>query len=861
MAEFDQSSDVYKRGCRHFRLEQFKTEPGVNAEYTFDLKNFELYGTIIGACKKDLDHLSAMQRLTQTISRERRTGERFTLRIPRHLTSTIRGLHQNAVEQQLRALEAVTLELSSHNSALSRSNSREVGNIALQELLFTCNRRAMYLQSALSTESSTNPHTPLDSSASPSQELETTQDNEVEVNNIADVTNEQHPTSNKALTFLTDDELLRQSSMTNSGENQSQDLQNTSDQHQTTSLDANELFNDLELRRSDVMRMILNEGEESILDSDVEMDDELDIRDAVDSYADEVDTQNDDEQDCDDEGNTSDDYEDNQCDDDSLGEVDDEEQEEEEDNDELFAEIDAHELHEFSNSLGGINVMIERKSRALLPAYDPRPGQNNVSSTQDIDMDTITKFNKEHKDHRRQKKLDDNQQLLIKLELNSQHPDVQKLKIPTLHQTLKRKSKKCLYWYMRKILSRLDTKERNEISKHTWEKLFRLKLELIDLQQSRDSCNSECDEDYDDDTLRFSKEKMQILSGDYTKIIKQLFAMLSKPDCKFDLSYFHYSRLIALIDKLLLDPLTVASGTHPSWIDEILKQMPFLVSFNTRLRYFRALSFGTTRSLIWILQDSDFIREFNVARFIGRLKKERCTLRRNYLLRDACELLEYHSLHKSELELVWKDEDGTGLGPTMEFYTLLTAELLRKDLGLWLVDENSSSNTHVNNPFGLFPAPYPRDHWKLIEVCRLFHLLGILIAKCLQDNRQCSELNLSDPLLKLLCPPVQMRSVPINKRISLSLDYEDFCKIQPERARIFKHLAGKNLDDMCLTFNYAPSNQFYGYTECRLGSHKSFDPVTASNLKEYIKEITNFVLRDGVAMQIKALLCKCRKNF
>ncbi len=33
-------------------------------------------------------------------------------------------------------------------------------------------------------------------------------------------------------------------------------------------------------------------------------------------------------------------------------------------------------------------------------------------------------------------------------------------------------------------------------------------------------------------------------------------------------------------------------------------------------------------------------------------------------------------------------EEGTGLGPTLEFYALVSAELQSKNLGLWLVDDD-----------------------------------------------------------------------------------------------------------------------------------------------------------------------------
>ena len=33
------------------------------------------------------------------------------------------------------------------------------------------------------------------------------------------------------------------------------------------------------------------------------------------------------------------------------------------------------------------------------------------------------------------------------------------------------------------------------------------------------------------------------------------------------------------------------------------------------------------------------------------------------------------------------DEEGTGLGPSLEFYALVAAELQRRSLGMWLCDD------------------------------------------------------------------------------------------------------------------------------------------------------------------------------
>lgn len=40
------------------------------------------------------------------------------------------------------------------------------------------------------------------------------------------------------------------------------------------------------------------------------------------------------------------------------------------------------------------------------------------------------------------------------------------------------------------------------------------------------------------------------------------------------------------------------------------------------------------------------------------------------------------------LQVAFMGEEGTGLGPTLEYYALLAAELQRKDLGMWLCDDD-----------------------------------------------------------------------------------------------------------------------------------------------------------------------------
>lgn len=51
---------------------------------------------------------------------------------------------------------------------------------------------------------------------------------------------------------------------------------------------------------------------------------------------------------------------------------------------------------------------------------------------------------------------------------------------------------------------------------------------------------------------------------------------------------------------------------------------------------------------------------------------------------------------------------------------------------------------------GLFPAPFPQDSEDLERITKLFHFLGVFLAKCIQDNRLV-DLPVSQPFFKLLC--------------------------------------------------------------------------------------------------------------
>ena len=234
-----------------------------------------------------------------------------------------------------------------------------------------------------------------------------------------------------------------------------------------------------------------------------------------------------------------------------------------------------------------------------------------------------------------------------------------------------------------------------------------------------------------------------------------------------------------LTNKLIVqiqDPLVLASGSQPKWCEHLVYSYPMLFPFDIRKLYFNYTGFGTSRSIVCLQNQRESTldrargpssrREDSHEFRVGRLRHERVKVPRNDdILSWAIEVMKIHASHKSILEVEFRDEEGTGLGPTLEFYALVAAELQRKNLGMWLCDDelidniNSLTETseglkppgfYIHSSRGLFPSPYPQNHPSTQKVASYFHFLGIFLAKALQDNRLV-DLPLSGPFLKLLC--------------------------------------------------------------------------------------------------------------
>ena len=194
------------------------------------------------------------------------------------------------------------------------------------------------------------------------------------------------------------------------------------------------------------------------------------------------------------------------------------------------------------------------------------------------------------------------------------------------------------------------------------------------------------------------------------------------------------------------EALLVCSHTLPEWCTKILLQAPFLFPFALRRQYFLSSSFGVGRTLTNIIgfHSAEAGNGRNTSQNESpfrtpRITRQKVRISRSHVLDSARKVFDRFGDKDVKLEIEFYNEAGSGLGPTLEFYTLLSHEFQRKALELWRDDdylprdmENSNSGLHqgkkdlVYSSNGLFPKP-PKA--VSTNVTDLFVLLGKVMAK------------------------------------------------------------------------------------------------------------------------------------
>lgn len=145
---------------------------------------------------------------------------------------------------------------------------------------------------------------------------------------------------------------------------------------------------------------------------------------------------------------------------------------------------------------------------------------------------------------------------------------------------------------------------------------------------------------------------------------------------------FINTKLAAKATRQLQDPLVIMTGNLPNWLPQLAYACPFLIPFDTRQLLFYVTCFDRDRALQRLLDTTPELSN-SEERVAPRLEKRKKTVNREDLFRQSEIILNELTNSKTVLEIQYENEVGTGLGPTLEFYALVSREMQNADLEMW----------------------------------------------------------------------------------------------------------------------------------------------------------------------------------
>ncbi|KAF5283720.1 hypothetical protein FQR65_LT13755 [Abscondita terminalis] len=330
-------------------------------------------------------------------------------------------------------------------------------------------------------------------------------------------------------------------------------------------------------------------------------------------------------------------------------------------------------------------------------------------------------------------------------------------------------------------------------------------------------------------------------------------------------SDFLNSKIAAKASRQLQDPLVIMTGNLPSWLQQIASVCPFLFPFETRQLLFYVTSFDRDRALQRLLDMSpELTSADSQERVTPRLDRRKRTISRDDILKQAEQVIQDLASSKALLEVQYEDEVGTGLGPTLEFYALVSKELQRTDLELWH-SPDSIGKEFVYHALGLFPAPVGRGA-KVGQTSKTkskFRFLGKFMAKAVMDSRML-DLPFSLTFYRWLLGQEQCLTMTDLIHLSPSI-YRTLRKMEEivrKRDSILSNMEtssdDKALEIEKLSFDGCPIEDLNldfvmpGYNFDLMKNGKNTQ-VTINNMHLYTNLVTHWFLVEGVNRQMEAL--------
>ena len=338
------------------------------------------------------------------------------------------------------------------------------------------------------------------------------------------------------------------------------------------------------------------------------------------------------------------------------------------------------------------------------------------------------------------------------------------------------------------------------------------------------------------------------------------------------LSQFVNTKLTAKLNRQLEEPLIVASNCLPSWSEDLARLYPFLFPFETRHLFLQSTSFGYARSMTrWqnaqSADESRRDRHRDERPFLGRLQRQKVRISRSKILESALKVMELYGASQSILEVEYFEEVGTGLGPTLEFYSTVSKEFSKKKLKLWRETDSNDADEYAFGAGGLFPAPMSEEQASNENGKRILHLfkmLGKFVARSMIDSRiidvsfnstffrigdESKAVNPSLGAVKTV-DAVLAKSLKLIKKFVVAKKAIDengnLSAAQKVAAAEALAVDGVHIDDLGLDFTLP------GYPSIELLPNGSTISVTIDNVEVYLEKVIDMTLGSGVQRQVDA---------
>jgi E3 ubiquitin-protein ligase TRIP12 len=362
-------------------------------------------------------------------------------------------------------------------------------------------------------------------------------------------------------------------------------------------------------------------------------------------------------------------------------------------------------------------------------------------------------------------------------------------------------------------------------------------------------------------------------------------------------SQFVNHRIASKVVRQVSDLPALLSYTFPDWCHYVTTSVPFLIPIESRLLYFYYTAFGPVRALQRYQElHSDELRGQSIGggqdgHSAARLARRKVRVRRGRIVESAFHVMHGFASSPAIVEIEFVDEVGTGLGPTLEYYSLVSQAFQAAALKLWRGDITSTGQDAEGNdteyafaPEGLFPAAMAQTSEVLEstagkKVMRLFRTLGQLLARAILDGRR-----LDLPLSPVFYQWLLGREAALDASnladvdAALAQSLSGLQAVAKAKARIEAdaslsekqraaqvealRIDGARVEDLALSFVFPGTEiplgegSVGGADEKRGGGCSAATEdvdVTLSNLESYLKAVVQFALVDGVRAQMVAV--------